>query len=709
MNVSEGHLTQQYLCDYLEQIEKTEETHERLVLLNLFLHRFSVDGGFHARVVSAMLKHPEDSALLFDLLKAVGSEPAPDTTLKEWLAASYAKAAEPRKQIISYLLRSMLSETNTIADMFASDESGEPVSSWRLKTSRYVNDHIKCPDMYFGAGVRPFWRELPLDSAVAGMAGVSGLSPERVSDAVSCAAAVWFSSMMVEEMLVWLNMPRVTPEEWKDIVSPLLDLSTPEPALQTANWLYTSGNLDAALDLYASITLSYVDTPAEKPAFEMMGAILREFGDYDNAFEAYKDAYLLSKQGGAYALADGLKNLCGAGVDVGEDMTGFYRKIEDLKEKLTAEERLSLDFSLSMSFRKRRNYAEEYRILEQIVSDEACPADIFTAATSRLSSLNNAMDSSGLPNTEILTKADAELDAALCIDRGDSAYLGFDPVCALYWYNRAVSFVPDIKRELNGKLFASAVAAELLPEAKGYTGGQDALEAVVYAMDSEDFGSCIGMLNKAVTAKISQSADAAAAVIYQVFLHLTAEQRSRAAELVLQDKSTKFDERARTALAFGTVFFDLGYVDEAKAMYRAALRANPGPDIRARILIELAWAESECGSYNEAITSCANAIKLNPQFPAVFSCMAKSYIRMGEFTFARESAQKAAELSPADADYQHMAEALDVICENPRDAKADAYFALPGRGNLAYSAALYAPENPAAWDVEDIDGVLAFR
>ena len=123
MNVSEGHLTQQYLCDYLEQIEKTEETHERLVLLNLFLHRFSVDGGFHARVVSAMLKHPEDSALLFDLLKAVGSEPAPDTTLKEWLAASYAKSAEPRKQIISYLLRSMLSETNTIADMFASDES----------------------------------------------------------------------------------------------------------------------------------------------------------------------------------------------------------------------------------------------------------------------------------------------------------------------------------------------------------------------------------------------------------------------------------------------------------------------------------------------------------------------------------------------------------------------------------------------------------
>ena len=89
--------------------------------------------------------------------------------------------------------------------------------------------------------------------------------------------------------------------------------------------------------------------------------------------------------------------------------------------------------------------------------------------------------------------------------------------------------------------------------------------------------------------------------------------------------------------------------------------------------------------------------------------MAKSYIRMGEFTFARESAQKAAELSPADADYQHMAEALAVICENPRDAKADAYFALPGRGNLAYSAALYAPENPAAWDVEDIDGVLAFR
>ena len=709
MNVSEGHLIEQYLCDYMEQIEKTEETYDRLVLLNLFLHRFLVDGGFHARAVSAMLNHPDDRSLLLDLLKTVQEECHGPAPLKDWLTASYVKAEKPRKQIISYLLRTMLSETNNTAEMFASAESGEPVSLWRMKTSRYVNDHIKYPDIYFGAGVRPLWLNLPLDAGVTYLAGCSGMALEMVLDAISCAGAVWFSSMTVDEMIVWLNMPRVTSDEWKNIVAPLLELDTADPALRTANWLYTSGNLDAALDLYAGITLAYVNTPAEKTAFEMMGAILREFGDYDYAFESYKNAYLLSKKEGAYSFADGLKNLCGAGIDVGEDMSGFYPKIEQLKEKLTAEERLSLDFSLSMSFRKRHNYAEEYRLLETIVADEACPAEIFTAATSRLSSLNNAMDSSGLPNAEILMKADAEMDAALCIDRGDTAYFGFDPVCALYWYNRAISFVPEIRQELNSKLFAAAVASEHLPTAKGYTNGDAALEAIVYAMDPEDFGSCISMLNKAVTEKISQSADAAAAVIYQVFLHLTPERRVRAAELVLQDRTTKFDEKARVALAFGSVYLDLGYADEAKAMYRAALRANPGQDIRARILIELAWAESECGAYKESIDICANALKQNPQFPAVFSCMAKAYIRMGEFAFAQESARHAAALSPADAGYQQMAEALAEICANPRDAEADKYFALSGRGNLAYAAALYAPENPAAWDVEDVSGVLAFR
>lgn len=60
MNVSEGHLTQQYLSDYLTVFDNIEESYDHLVLQNMFLYRMSVDGGFHARVVSSILSHEED-------------------------------------------------------------------------------------------------------------------------------------------------------------------------------------------------------------------------------------------------------------------------------------------------------------------------------------------------------------------------------------------------------------------------------------------------------------------------------------------------------------------------------------------------------------------------------------------------------------------------------------------------------------------------
>ena len=101
MRVSEGNLTQQYYCDYLgilaEEIlsaSVTEEVrrgvHENIVFRNLFLHRMGVDGGFHARVISAILHQPADSRLLLALLLA--SQPVDTDVLPvdEWLQQAHA-------------------------------------------------------------------------------------------------------------------------------------------------------------------------------------------------------------------------------------------------------------------------------------------------------------------------------------------------------------------------------------------------------------------------------------------------------------------------------------------------------------------------------------------------------------------------------------------------------------------------------------------
>ena len=315
MNVSEGHLTQQYLCDYLTVFDGAEESYELLVLQNMFLYRMSVDGGFHARVVSSILNHEEDRGLLLSLLADCGEAEKPETTLKEWLISSYRDASGKRKEVLACLLRSHISGTNKTAELFAESETNTPESFWRIKSRSAVIDRIRNSDMYFGSGRRPFWHVFPLDTAAAVLAGVPELSADIVYDAVVCVAGAWFSTLSEDEMTVWLNMPRVSYEEWGSIVRPLLDLSDSRPAVSAADWLYTTGNYDAALDLYANITLAYAGTPVEKPAFEMMGKILTEFKDFDNAFESYKNAFLLSREEGKYAIADGLKNLCFAGED----------------------------------------------------------------------------------------------------------------------------------------------------------------------------------------------------------------------------------------------------------------------------------------------------------------------------------------------------------------------------------------------------------
>jgi len=709
MIVSEGHLTQQYLCDYLERVDKTEDTHIDIVLLNLFLHRISVDGGFHARVVSSILKHDDDKQLLFALLEEMEYLGEGKTTLHEWFTQSYQSAGEERRKVISYIFRSTISGTNASADLFSSDISGQPESVWRLASRKFIVDSIVNPSLFFEPGQRPVWAELPMDKAVAELAKVSKLSMNAVSDAIDCIASIWFSSLTREEMIVWLNMPHVSVDEWQTIVSPLLALPTPDAALSTANWLYTSGNFDAAIDLYANIAIKYEKTEAEKQAFEMMGAILRESGDYENAFEACKAAYLLSKKGGVYSYANGLKTLCGAGEDLGEDMQPFYGIIEKLMEKLTAEERVSLNFSLSALARRTHNYADECRYLESVVAEDICSAELFSAVSGRLAMINNCLDDSGSPDTEKIKEADAELEASLFIDRGEYAYYGFDPVSALYWYNRAISSVPEIKGELMEKLFWSAVSAGLESDAQKYAEDIPARKAIVAAMDKSDPAAAIVQLNAAVNSLLSADASAMSTLIYKVFTFLSPNIRQSASDFLLKERTTRDDEKSRIALAIGSAYLELGYANEAKAMYRIGLRANPGTAIRQRVLIELAWAESECGNYRESVDICMQTIRLNERFPAAYSCMAKSYIHLGNFEEAEKAAEKASSLVPTDERYQQQKEALQEICRNPKDVEKDTYFALSGQDNLAYAAALYSDGNPNSWNVQSVADVIALR
>ncbi|MBE6506989.1 MAG: hypothetical protein E7Z72_03555 [Methanocorpusculum parvum] len=713
MNVSEGHLTQQYLLDYLTIFDNIEESYDHLVLQNMFLYRMSVDGGFHARVVSSILNHEEDRGLLLSLLSDCAEADNAKSSLKEWLTASYAAADGKRKAVLACLLRSHISGTNKTAELFAESETNIPESIWRSKSRAAVIDKIKNSDMYFGAGRRPFWHAFPLDLAAAHLAGVKDLSADVIYDAVVCVAGAWFSTLSEEEMIIWLNMPRVTPEEWEKIVRPLLDIADPTPAVSAADWLYASGNYDAALDLYANITLAYAGSEAEKPAFEMMGEILTEFEDFDNAFESYKNAFLLCSKTDKYAIAEGLKNLCIAGEDLGEGMQEYYARITRLAEELPSDKRCMLYLSFSAAMRKRRNYANEYRWIEEIVGTADCPEEIFSAAMNRLSEMNMHLDYSGNPDTEKLSAADSAVDAALAVEKGDFAYFGFDPVCALFWYNRAAKAAPELKDRILPKMFSAAVAAGLVSEAAGYARGTPALEAVVHAQDADEFALAVNAVNKAVTASLSRGIESAAAVIYPAFLFLSEEKRRSAAEQILSSRSTRDDERSRVSLALGSVYLDLGMISAARSMLRAALRANPGSEIRSRILIELAWMEAEEGEYKQAVETYRLALKQNERFPAAWAGIAKASIRMGEFETALDASKEAVLLNPAEDSYRHMKEALEVVCAEPKSETADKLFCLPGAENTAYAAVLYAEASgkdaAAAWSASGVLDVLAFR
>ena len=116
-----------------------------------------------------------------------------------------------------------------------------------------------------------------------------------------------------------------------------------------------------------------------------------------------------------------------SGEDLGEDMQEYYARITRLAEELPTDKRCMLYLSFSAAMRKRRNYANEYRWIEEIVQTADCPEEIFSAAVNRLSEMNLYLDYSGNPDTEKLSAADSAVEAALAVEKGDFAYFGFDP------------------------------------------------------------------------------------------------------------------------------------------------------------------------------------------------------------------------------------------------------------------------------------------
>ena len=716
MHVREGNLTQQYFCDYLTLFagapSEKKTDHEDIVLANLFLHRMSVDGGFHARVIFSILGHESDRTLLISLFKEVSGEEYAPLRLDDWLKSAYESAVKnadiPRKTALSAMLRSQIAGTNMAAEIVSASGSPYPESWWQLKSRRLTVEEIENADIYFGIGRRPFWHSFPLDEYAAVLSGAETLSPEIIYDIVVCVAGAWFSTLTREEKIIWLNMPRTTTEEWTKYAAPLLALETPGPALSTANWLYASGNHDAALDLYAGITLAFPHTPAEKSSFELMGAILREFGDADYAFESYKSAFLLARNEGPYQTALGLKNLCEVGEDLGEDMRDYYVRIASIAEELPSADRIRLYFDLASSARKNYQYADEYAYLERIISEEEPQEPYFSRALSRISEMNQSLDENGTPDITLLSAKDRDEQAGMLRSRGDAAYFGFDPVCALYWYNRADMITGPSS---SGSKFRAAVAAGLYAEAKEYA-STSAEHAVVLVMEGAPPQKIARELNTAVTDAWKTGSDIQTIVTPAITM-LPAKDRMLVCE-ILTDRSTRDDERSFICSGLGHCCMALGMPDEARQMFRSALRANPSNPVRSRIFAELGWLEYEVGNYDGSSEAYLSALKHNERFPAAWAGLAKSCIRTSRYEEARAALENAVRQHPVNTAYQEMRDAVFAILAHPVDETADQLFALNEAAGLPAAAALYAEKSPEgfrkeAWDAVSAADVFAYR
>jgi tetratricopeptide (TPR) repeat protein len=718
MRISEGNLIQQYYCDYLEILLKRifsaaatetvrKNVHEHIVFRNLFLHRMSVDGGFHARVLSVILRRSDDYQVLMDLLAVLGQVDIDALSTEEWLKQEYASAAVEkngtRMIVVAALLRSYLSGVNQVAEIIASAGDAHSLSWWQLETRRITVAEIANSDMYFDIDRRPLWHEFPLDRYVAIFAGVPALSSQKIYDCVVCVAGAWFSSLTRAEMITWLNMPQPTLSEWDALCAPLLKCDAPDAALSAANWLYVSGNDDPAMNLYANITLAFPGTSAEISSFESMGAIFRKFGDLDNAFEAYKSAFIASRGAGGYKMASGLKNLCDVGEDLGEDMSDYYTRIAGISNMLLVPEKLHLYLELAISCRRRHAYEEEYQYLEQVLDAEDGDEDLVFVAMSRLLEMNSSLSADGKPDALSLAAKDAEAESATAVTRGISAYFGFNPLSALEWYGRSGSL------DTSSLEFVAAMAAGIYEGKHVITSAQ---RAVSFAAKGAPMIEIVHELNSAITEVWRDNGDISV-VIGQLIPYLSPKNLDVVLAEVIS-RSTRDDERAIVCSAASQALFSVGMVNQARSMLRLALRANPGREMRARLFAELGWLEYRSGQYQVAADTYDAALKINSLFPAAWAGRVRALACMGKYDDAFVASCYAVAQNPSNAQYQHLRAALGIVSSSPVDPRIDLMFILPESGYLQTAAAEYTVRKtgecpPVVWNVSKIEDVVPMR
>jgi tetratricopeptide (TPR) repeat protein len=327
---------------------------------------------------------------------------------------------------------------------------------------------------------------------------------------------------------------------------------------------------------------------------------------------------------------------------------------------------------------------------------------------SRLSEINTSLDLDGNPGTSILLAKDTIEKADMLAARGDAAYFGFDPVCALFWYNQSDTMSGKKSSE---KKFHAAVAACLYQDAKE-NAATSAEKAGVLVMEGATPYLVARQLNEAVTDAWKAGLDISSAV-EPVLLMLPPEDRIVICEK-LTDRSTRDDEKSLVCSGIAQSYMSLGMPDEARQMFRTALRANPGAAVRSRILSEIGWVEYETGNYSASSEAYLSALKINERFPAAWAGLAKSCICDLKYDEARAALERALYQNPANTTYQEMHDAVKAITERPMDEAADRFFALGGPANLSMAAALYSEKSQNgfvkdAWDVTSVADVLKYR
>ena len=319
------------------------------------------------------------------------------------------------------------------------------------------------------------------------------------------------------------------------------------------------------------------------------------------------------------------------------------------------------------------------------------------------SEMNSHLTADGRPDAVSLEGFDAAVESAVAANRGSAAYFGFDPLCALDWYSR--SSLPEV----SSLRFKAAMAAGI--DAGEYV-QTSADKAALLAASASSPALIARELNAAVTEAWRKSADISA-VFGLVLPYLCGDVLSSVLAEVT-NRSTRDDERAVVCSSASSALLSAGFADEARSLLRAALRANPGREMRSRLFAELGWLEYETGSYQDSVDACESALKINDQFPAVWACRARAFACMGAYSEALVAAGHAVVQNPANESYQYLRSTLQIVANSPVDPVVDRLFVLPESGYLEAAAAEYTIRKtsscpPEVWDVSTIADVASMR